>query len=64
MLIKILGSYILQQGWIYWGCRGVHTPPSPGQVGCKRVQFFMIKQKNIRDIMINEIHIIHYSNLF
>ena len=35
-------------GWV----QGVHTPPSSAQVGCKGcVQFFMIKQTNIREIM-------------
>ena len=33
------------------GCGGVHTPPSPGQVGCRGGAIFMIKQKNMRDIM-------------
>ena len=30
---------------------GVHTPPSPGQVGCRGGAIFMIKQKNIIDIL-------------
>ena len=33
------------------GCGGVHTPPSPGQVGCRGGAIFMKKQKNMRDIM-------------
>ena len=37
------------------GAGGVH-PPSPGQMGCRGVLFFMIKQKIIRDKM-------RYSNL-
>ena len=35
-------------------------PVNPGQMGCRGVQFLMIKQKNL---IHNEIHIIHYSNL-
>ena len=55
-LIYTLILYLYQfclQGWIYWGGggAGVHTSPSPGQVGCRGGAIFMIKQKNMRDIM-------------
>ena len=50
------------QGGFPGGCRGCTSLLALARWGAGEVQFFMIKQKNIRDI-INEIHIILYSNL-
>ena len=45
------------QGWIYWGgCGGVHTPPSPGQVGCRGGCYFHEKAEKYERH--NEIHVI------
>ena len=38
-------------GLVYWGEGGAHYYTSPAQMRCRGVQFFMVKQKNIGDIM-------------
>ena len=54
-IIKLSSPFY--QRWIYWGgCGGVHTPPSPGQVGCRGGCYFHDKAEKYERH--NEIHVI------